>query len=70
MSVLTVKDVKKIYGSKIGGNTYTALMGVSFEVEKGGFVGIMWPSGAGKSTLLNVIATIDTVTSGEISIAG
>lgn len=70
MPVLTVKDVKKIYGSKIGGNTSTALRGVSFEVQKGEFVGIMGPSGAGKSTLLNVIATIDTATSGEISIAG
>lgn len=70
MPVLTVKDVKKVYGSKIGGSTSIALNGVSFEVEKGEFVGIMGPSGAGKSTLLNVIATIDTVTSGRISIGG
>lgn len=70
MPVLTVKDVKKVYGSKIGGSTFTALNGVSFEVQKGEFVGIMGPSGAGKSTLLNVIATIDTVTSGRISIGG
>jgi len=70
MPVLTVKDVKKVYGSKIGGSTSVALNGVSFEVEKGEFVGIMGPSGAGKSTLLNVIATIDTVTSGRISIGG
>lgn len=61
MPVLTVKDVKKVYGSKFGGSTSVALNGVSFEVEKGEFAGIMGPSGAGKSTLLNVIATIDTV---------
>lgn len=42
--------------------------GVSFEVNKGEFVGIMGTSGAGKSTLLNVISTIDTVTSGNITI--
>ncbi len=70
MSVLKVNNVKKIYGSKHGGSTSTALNGVSFEIEKGEFVGIMGPSGAGKSTLLNVIATIDTVTAGNIYIGG
>jgi len=70
MPVLKVSDVKKVYGSKQGGSVSTALNGVSFEIEQGEFVGIMGPSGAGKSTLLNVIATIDTVTAGEISIGG
>lgn len=70
MSVLQVKDVRKSYGSKFGGNVSRALDGVSFEVDKGEFVGIMGPSGAGKSTLLNVIATIDEVTSGTIIIGG
>ena len=70
MTVLKVSDVRKVYGSKLGGCVSTALNGVSFEIEKGEFVGIMGPSGAGKSTLLNVIATIDTVTAGEISIGG
>lgn len=70
MPVLTVKDVRKIYGSRQGGSTSTALNGVNFEIEKGEFVGIMGPSGAGKTTLLNVIATIDTTTSGHIYIAG
>lgn len=70
MSILSVKDVKKVYDSKFNGSISTALNGVSFQVKKGEFVGIMGPSGAGKSTLLNVIATIDTVTSGQISIAG
>ncbi len=70
MAVLKVSDVRKVYGSKFGGSTSTALNGVSFEINRGEFVGIMGPSGAGKSTLLNVIATIDTVTAGKIDIAG
>lgn len=70
MPVLQVKDVRKSYGSKLGANVSKALDGVSFEVEKGEFVGIMGPSGAGKSTLLNVIATIDEATSGSVLIGG
>ena len=39
---------------------------VSFEVEKGEFLGIMGASGSGKTTLLNVLSTIDIPTSGHI----
>lgn len=68
MKVLSVQNVRKIYGVNQGANAYNALNGVSLEVERGEFIGIMGPSGAGKSTLLNVIATIDTPTSGKIQI--
>lgn len=70
MKVLTVENIKKIYGERRGGNVSNALNGISFEVEEGDFVGIMGPSGAGKSTLLNVIATIDAPTSGSVKIGG
>lgn len=70
MKVLTVQSIKKVYGGRHGGNVSNALNGISFEVEKGDFVGIMGPSGAGKSTLLNVIATIDKPTSGNVNIGG
>ena len=70
MSVLEVIDLKKTYSSKHGGNRSKALNGISFQVDKGEFVGIMGPSGAGKSTLLNIIATIDQATEGEVVIGG
>jgi len=45
-----------------------ALNEVTFEIEKGEFVAIMGPSGCGKSTLLNILGTLDTPTSGSISL--
>jgi putative ABC transport system ATP-binding protein len=70
MSVLNVNNVKKVYGSRFGGSTCTALNGINLEIGRGEFVGIMGPSGAGKTTLLNVIATIDTPSAGSITIGG
>ena len=63
-TVLQVQNVEKYYGSK--GNLTKALENISFEVQKGEFVGIMGASGSGKTTLLNCISTIDRVTSGHI----
>ena len=68
MSILKVDNVQKTYSGKNGGSRSKAIKGISFEVEKGEFVGIMGPSGAGKSTLLNIIATIDKATAGEVII--
>lgn len=66
--VLSVKNLKKVYGSR--GNVTTALNGVDLDIEKGEFIGIMGPSGSGKTTLLNIISTIDKLTSGEVIIGG
>lgn len=51
-------------------NLTKAIDNISFDVEKGEFVGIMGASGSGKSTLLNVISTIDKVTAGKIIVNG
>lgn len=66
--LLTVQHLNKVYGK--GDTTFHALKNVSFNIESGEFVGIMGPSGAGKSTLLNLLATIDSPTSGDIVVAG
>lgn len=66
--ILEVSDIQKYYGNK--GNITKAVNHISFSVEKGEFVGIMGASGSGKTTLLNCISTIDTVTSGHITVEG
>ena len=66
--ILKIDSIEKYYGNK--GNILKAIDGVSFEVQKGEFVGVMGPSGSGKTTLLNVIATIDEVSSGHIYLNG
>ena len=65
-TVLKVKKIEKYYGNKK--NLTKAINNISFEVEKGEFVGIMGPSGSGKTTILNCISTIDKVTTGSIKI--
>jgi len=65
-NILRVEKIEKYYGNK--GNITKAIDNISFNVDKGEFVGIMGPSGSGKTTLLNCISTIDTVTTGNIII--
>lgn len=67
-NILCVSNIEKYYGGK--GNITKAIDGISFNVSKGEYVGIMGASGSGKTTLLNCISTIDTVTAGQISIGG
>ena len=63
---LTVKDLKKSYGST--SNKVEVLKGINFEVEKGKICVLLGPSGSGKSTLLNIIGGIDDADLGYVSI--
>lgn len=62
--LIRICDIEKYYGS---GNSITkAVDRVSFQVDRGEFIGIMGASGFGKTTLLNMISTIDRVSAGHI----
>lgn len=70
MSMLQAVNIKKIYKSKMGSNQIEALSNINFSVEPGEFVAIMGESGSGKSTMLNILAALDTPTSGEVFLDG
>ena len=63
-TIFSVQDVVKIYNTGAGG--FTALDGVSFDVQKGEFLGIIGKSGAGKTTLLNMLSGVSLITSGKV----
>ncbi|WP_170475671.1 sn-glycerol-3-phosphate ABC transporter ATP-binding protein UgpC [Ruegeria arenilitoris] len=65
MTTLKIKNVKKVYP-----NGADAVKGVSVDVEDGELVVFVGPSGCGKSTLLRMVAGLESVTEGEIELAG
>ena len=62
MALLEVKNVKKIYTTRFGGNQVQALADVNFSLEPREYVAIMGESGSGKTTLLNILAALDKQT--------
>ena len=64
MGFLDISNATKSYGN------VEVLHRVDISVEEGEFLVLVGPSGCGKSTLLNMIAGLEEITSGEISIKG
>jgi alpha-glucoside transport system ATP-binding protein len=64
MTGLTLKDIRKSYGS------VDVLHGIDLEIKEGEFVVFVGPSGCGKSTLLRMIAGLENITGGDMYIDG
>ena len=66
--VVSIKGVAKAY--QRGSQTVAVLEDITFDIRRGEFLALMGPSGSGKSTLLNLIAGIDSVDAGSITVDG
>ncbi len=64
MARISLENVKKTYGGNI-----ETIKGISLEIADGELVVLVGPSGCGKSTLLRMIAGLESITSGKVSIA-
>jgi putative ABC transport system ATP-binding protein len=63
-ALVELVDVVKVYSTAAG--EFPALKGISMQIGRGEFVGVVGKSGAGKSTLLNMITGVDHLTAGEV----
>lgn len=70
MALLDVRNLKKVYTTRLGSNQVQALSNVNFSVEQGEYVAIMGESGSGNTTLLNILASLDRPTGGEVILNG
>jgi len=68
MSFIVCDQLTREYAK--GDNTIRPLDGLDLAIPKGDFLALMGPSGSGKTTLLNLIAAIDSPTSGSLTIDG
>jgi ABC-2 type transport system ATP-binding protein len=68
-SVLSVKNLNKIYSSKKLESTH-ALKNLNLDVKEGEIFGLLGPNGAGKTTFLNILAGTVMKSSGEVNVWG
>jgi len=69
MATVVIENLVKSYADKNGPGT-TVVHGINLEIKAREFMVLVGPSGCGKSTTLRMIAGLEEITSGQISIAG
>jgi putative ABC transport system ATP-binding protein len=68
-SMISLRDVSKIYRGVHRANEVSVLTDFDLDVNVGEFVALMGPSGSGKTTLLSLIGGLDTPNGGEVVVA-
>ncbi len=66
--VIDAKEITRVF--PVPGGEFTALKGVTAQVEAGTFAILKGRSGSGKTTLMNIIGTLDDPTTGSVSLNG
>jgi len=69
-ALLRIENLTRRYPSPDGGEPLTVFENTSFDIKRGEFVCIIGHSGCGKSTIMNVLAGLDTATSGAVIMNG
>ncbi len=67
-AIVEIRNLRKVYSREK--QEVVVLDGINLDIMTGSFEALMGPSGSGKSTLLNLIAGIDSPTSGSMKVAG
>jgi putative ABC transport system ATP-binding protein len=67
-TIVEIRGLRKVY--RRDRQELVVLDGIDLDIPEGSFEALMGPSGSGKTTLLNLIAGIDTPTSGSVRVAG
>jgi putative ABC transport system ATP-binding protein len=65
-SMITIEKLVKQF--PVGKTVFTALNGLDLQIDRGEFMGLVGPSGSGKTTLLNIIGSLDTPTTGSVTV--
>ena len=68
MPAVSFQHVSKTYSTARG--EFSALKGVTFDVEPGEFFGLLGPNGAGKTTLISILAGLTRASSGHVRVHG
>lgn len=65
MATVSLKNIQKVYP-----NGFKAVHGIDLDIQDGEFIVIVGPSGCGKSTLLRMVAGLESISDGDLTIAG
>jgi len=64
-AAISIQNITKVYPDGV-----TALRGISLDIPRGSFFGLLGANGAGKTTTIQILTGLCTPTSGDVSIAG
>lgn len=65
-AIINIENLVKKF--PVGKSEFTALSDVNLQIKRGEFLGLVGPSGSGKTTLLNILGSLDTPSTGAVTV--